>query len=53
MGVSFRLCYSQEQPEGFKIVGTIDLPIVKEKVGYICLQFEFFIFDWKFCWVIT
>jgi len=53
MGVSAKLFFEQNLQAGYSLVGTVDLPFVKDPVGYIHLHIEFFWFDWKIAWKIT
>jgi len=48
----FKLFWSTNLEVGYKVIGTIDLPIVTQPVGYIHLYFSFWVFSSKVAWEI-
>jgi len=48
--MSFTIFYSSTLPEGFKMKGWIDLPIINQSVGFICLNFKFWFVSVKMGW---
>jgi len=51
--MKIKIFWANELEAGYKISGTIDLPIINQKIGFLHLEIQGWFFTKRYAWKIT